>query len=334
MSSNKISPELKVGIVVLVSILILFYMSFRIGKFGAFRERGYEITVTFANANGLDPRSPVQIAGVEVGKVKKIALDAYKATLTLTIKEGVKVPADSKIIVKAQGLLGDKYIEILPGTEKKFLAQGDRVNDVIPGIDFNEVFTQINVAAKNFGETMGEFKDILGDREKENIKKSIANIESLSGDFRTFMTDNKGNITRVVNNTAVVSEKLSSIAQDIEQGKGTLGLLVKDDKLYNDAKDTVASLKSISKDIEEGKGTLGKFAKDETLYNDTKEAVSNIKDLTDGIKKGEGTLGKLAKDDSLYNETEKAMKKIQKGAEGLEEITPVTILGTVFGFLF
>ncbi len=108
MSNNKISPELKVGIVVLVSIMILFYMSFRIGKFGAFRERGYEINVTFANANGLDPRSPVQIAGVEVGKVKKIVLDGYKATLTLIIKEGVKVPIDSKIIIKAQGLLGDK----------------------------------------------------------------------------------------------------------------------------------------------------------------------------------------------------------------------------------
>jgi phospholipid/cholesterol/gamma-HCH transport system substrate-binding protein len=52
------------------------------------------------------------------------------------------------------------------------------------------------------------------------------------------------------------------------------------------------------------------------------------------MKKGEGTLGKLAKDDSLYNETEKAVKKVQKGAEGIQEMTPVTVLGTILGVFF
>jgi len=96
----------------------------------------------------------------------------------------------------------------------------------------------------------------------------------------------------------------------------------------------VSSLKAVSKDIEQGKGTLGKLAKDEALYDETKEAVAGIKEFTDGLRKGEGTLGKLAKDDSLYNETEKAMKKVQKGAEGLQEMTPITVLGTIFGIFF
>jgi len=334
MNKNAISPELKVGILVLIGIVILFYMSFRIGKFGVFREAGYDVIVSFDNASGLDPKSPVQIAGVQVGKVRKIKLDGYKAMATLVIKESVNIPVDSKVAIKSQGVLGDKYIEIIPGIEKKFLAQGERIKDVVTSPDFDEIFTQINVAAKNFGDTVGEFKGIIGDKEKVNIKKSIDNIQALSGEFKDFLKDNKSNVTRIVDNAATLSDGLQKIVSDIEGGKGTLGLLVKDDKLYNDARDAVASLKSISTDIEQGKGTLGKLAKDDSIYIEAKETVKNMREITDGIKSGEGTLGKLAKDDSLYIEAERTMKKLQKGAEGLQEMTPITILGTIFGTIF
>ncbi|MBA4390547.1 MAG: hypothetical protein C0399_06390 [Syntrophus sp. (in: bacteria)] len=327
MDRKKISSEVWVGVVVLIGILSLFYMSMRIGKFGTLHRQGYEIKVTLDNANGLDPRSPIQIAGVEVGKVSAIKLDGYKALILLRVKDGVKIPVDSKAAVKTQGVLGDKYIEIIPGVGQTYLAGGDRINDIITVPDFGEIFTQVNVAAKNFGDTMSEFKGIIGEQEKISIKKSIDNIQVVSGDFKNLVSANKNNITRIVTN-------MEAISKDIEAGKGTIGKLVKDDTLYNDAKDVVASLKNISGDIEQGKGTLGKLAKDETLYDEAKDAIGNIKELTDGMKKGEGTLGKLAKDDSLYKETEKAMKKIQKGAEGLQEMTPITILGTIFGTFF
>jgi len=309
--SNKsgISSELKVGILVLIGILILFYMSFRIGKFGVFRESGYDITAVFDNANGLDTKSPVQIAGVDVGKVKNITLDGFKAMTTLTIKKHVRIPVDSKVMIKTQGMLGDKYIEIVPGKETQMLASGDRIKEVIPSANLDEIFSNINMAAKNFGDTMGEFKGLIGEKEKENIKTSLANINRLA-------------------------DSAARLMSEVEEGKGTLGLLVKDDTLYKDAKDAVASLKSISSDIEQGKGTLGKLAKDDAIYNEAKDTISNMKEITEGIKQGEGTLGKLAKDDSLYVEAEKTMKKLQKGAEGLQEMTPITILGTILGTFF
>ena len=170
-------------------------------------------------------------------------------------------------------------------------------------------------------------KGIIGEQEKANLKKSIENIQVVSGDFKALVASNKDNIGRIVNN-------LETVSKDIESGKGTIGKLVKDETLYNDAKDVVASLKTVSKDIEQGKGTFGKLAKDEALYTDVRKAVDNITEITDGIKKGEGTFGKLAKDESLYNETEKAMKKVQKAAEGIQELTPITILGTIFGSFF
>jgi phospholipid/cholesterol/gamma-HCH transport system substrate-binding protein len=327
MDRKKISSEMLVGILVLIGIILLFYMSFRIGKFGTFGQQGYEITLSLNNANGLDPRSPVHIAGVDVGKIKTIKLDGYKALVTLLIKNGIKIPVDSKAAVKTQGTLGDRYIEIIPGTAQIYLAAGDRINDIVIVADLDEVFSRVSVAAKNFGETINDFKGIIGEAEKINVKKSLENIQTVSGDFKELIANNKDNVGRIVNN-------LETISKDIENGKGTIGKLVKDETLYNDARDVVASLKSVSNDIEQGKGTLGKLAKDESLYTDVKKAVDNITDITDGIKKGEGTFGKLAKDESLYHETEKAMKKVQKAAEGIQELTPITILGTLFGTFF
>jgi phospholipid/cholesterol/gamma-HCH transport system substrate-binding protein len=293
MDRKKISSEMLVGILVIIGIILLLYMSFRIGKFGVFHQQGYEITATFNNTNGLDPRSPVQIAGVEVGRVKNIKLDGYKALVTLLIRERVKIPVDSKVTIKTQGMLGDKYIEIVPGAQQTYLSSGDSIKDAVVSPDFGEIFAQVNTAAKNFGDTMGEFKGIIGEQEKVNIKKSIENLQAVSGDFKELVATNKNSVTRIVNN-----------------------------------------METISSDIEQGKGTLGKLAKDETLYNETKDAVANIKEFTDDIKQGKGTLGKLAKDESLYNETEKTMKKVQKAAEGIQELTPITILGTVFGTFF
>jgi phospholipid/cholesterol/gamma-HCH transport system substrate-binding protein len=333
--NNKIfSTELKVGILVLSGIIILFYMSFRIGKYGLFREQGYDLFVTFSNASGLDVKTPVQIAGVPVGKIKEIALDDYRARVTITIKKGVNIPADSKVAVKSQGVLGDKLIEIIPGPGKTFLVQGGKIEDIILTPNFDEIFTNVSTAAKNLGDTMSEFKGLVGETERVNIKKSIENIQVVSGDFKDLVKANKDNIGRIVDNADETLKGLKTIVKNVEDGKGTLGLLVKDDKLYRDAKDAVSTIKNITSDIEQGKGTIGKLVTDEAIYGDAKDALKNIKDITDGIKNGEGSLGKFAKDDKLYNETEKAVKKVQRAADGISEMTPVTILGTILGIFF
>ena len=151
------------------------------------------------------------------------------------------------------------------------------------------------------------------------------------------VAENKTNVNRIVTNVAQASVRLGPIAdkadsiltqmntivQGVGEGKGTLGKLVKDEKLYDDAKDMVAKLKSVSSDIEQGKGTLGKLVKDDTLYVETKETMKNVNQITSGFKEG-----------NLVNEAQVTMKKIQQAAEGVQEKTPISILGTIFGLFF
>lgn len=342
------TTELKVGIVVLFSIVLLFYMSVRIGKFGILTQQGYELKADFKNVAGLDNKSPVQVAGVEVGRVKDIRLQEYHARATLIITPGVKIPVDSKVAIKSFGILGDKYLEIIPGQSTQYLKDRDTIHNVVSYADYDELFNTVNTAAKSFGETMDDLNQVLGDKEKQNIRASLQNIQQASGEFKEMLAENRDNVQVITTNLATASERFEPIAkkadstltgmneiiQEVREGKGTLGLLVKDDKLYKDASQTLASLRSISDDINQGKGSLGKLMKDEELYLDAKETVKSMRELTDGVNRGEGTLGKLVKDPTLAVEAEKTMKKIQKAAEGVQEQTPITILGTIFGILF
>jgi phospholipid/cholesterol/gamma-HCH transport system substrate-binding protein len=332
------TTEFKVGVVVLAGIIVLFYMSFRIGKFGSLTEgAGYEVVAHFKNVAGLDTKSPVQIAGVEVGRVNKVSLDGTMAKTTLLMKEDTKIPMDSGISIKSFGILGDKYLEITPGKSPVMAKNGDELKNVVSYADYDEIFQNVSTAAKNIGDTVEQFKGIMNEKDKENLKSSLANLEVASGQFKDMMAENKGNVNRIVANVAAASSKLGpmedkatatlaridTIAQDVEQGKGTLGKLVNDDTLYNDAKETVASLKNISADVEQGKGTLGKLVNDDSLYNEAKDTMKNVNQFSGQLKDG-----------NLVAEADKTLKKVQQAAEGVQEQTPISILGTIFGLFF
>jgi phospholipid/cholesterol/gamma-HCH transport system substrate-binding protein len=342
------TTELKVGIVVLFSIVLLFYMSARIGKFGILTQQGYELKANFKNVAGLDNKSPVQVAGVEVGRVKDIKLEEYHAKATLIITPGVKIPVDSKVAIKSAGILGDKYLEIIPGQSTQYLKDRDKIEHVTSYADYDELFGTVSSAAKSFGQTMENINQVLGEKEKQNIRNAFQNIQQAAGEIKGLVADNRDNVKVITTNLATASEQfqplvkkadtafsgMSEIVQNVREGKGSLGLLLKDEKLYKDASQTVASLRTISSDLDQGKGSLGMLLKDDSLYLEAKQTVKNIREVTDSINRGEGTLGKLAKDPTLAVEAEKALKKVQKAAEGVQEQTPITILGTIFGILF
>ena len=88
------SKEAKVGIFVLLGILVLTYFTFRISKVGGIAGKGYNLTVDFETAAGLEPKANVKMAGVPIGKVEGIQLVGNNARLVLRIDPGVQIPVD------------------------------------------------------------------------------------------------------------------------------------------------------------------------------------------------------------------------------------------------
>jgi phospholipid/cholesterol/gamma-HCH transport system substrate-binding protein len=119
--------ETLVGLFVLLALAGLLFLSLQAANLASFGERkGYVVSARFDNIGGLKARAPVRSAGVTVGRVTSIALDAktYQGLVHMEIDRDVQFPKDSSAKIQTAGLLGDQYVGIEPGIEDQSLGEG------------------------------------------------------------------------------------------------------------------------------------------------------------------------------------------------------------------
>jgi len=129
--------ELKVGVFMGASIFLLFLIVFSISDVHVL-EKGYDISVTFDYVNGITKNSPVRLAGVDVGDVNAIEifydedLQRTRVRVNVWITDDVRISTDSVPRINTLGLLGEQYLEITPGVEKEYMADGGEINGKNP----------------------------------------------------------------------------------------------------------------------------------------------------------------------------------------------------------
>jgi len=138
---KRFNLELGVGLFVLAGILSLAYLSFRMGDLELFGKKGYEVQAIFADSGGIRSGAGVAIAGVQVGKVQQVVLDDYQARIVITLPIDVQLPKDSIAAIKTRGVIGEKYIEILPGGDEEMIGSGGRIAETQPAIDVEELIS-------------------------------------------------------------------------------------------------------------------------------------------------------------------------------------------------
>ena len=122
--------ELKVGLFIGIGIFLMFMIVFSI-KDVSLMGKGYEFNCVFDYVNGITDSAPVRLAGVNVGEVRGITLfydeeqGKTRVALNARIKHGVKIEKDAVARINTLGLLGERYMEISPGTSKNFIGSGD-----------------------------------------------------------------------------------------------------------------------------------------------------------------------------------------------------------------
>jgi phospholipid/cholesterol/gamma-HCH transport system substrate-binding protein len=104
--------------------------------------KGYEVYAIFSNIGGLKTGSSIEIAGVEVGRVKEITLYNFQARVVLNLPSNVKIQEDAIASIKTRGLIGEKYIEITTGGAEKVIKPGDRIRETQPAVDLEELISK------------------------------------------------------------------------------------------------------------------------------------------------------------------------------------------------
>ncbi|MGL4722086.1 MAG: outer membrane lipid asymmetry maintenance protein MlaD [Desulfovibrionaceae bacterium] len=135
------TKEIWVGFFALFGFFSILYLAIFFGSFSFFTPNTYTIFAEFPNITGIKKGASVSIAGVQIGKVGTIGLnnDSSRAVITLIIPNSVSIPEDSVAMIKTSGLIGDKYVTILPGNSEITLGDNESIFETQAPIDIEEL---------------------------------------------------------------------------------------------------------------------------------------------------------------------------------------------------
>jgi phospholipid/cholesterol/gamma-HCH transport system substrate-binding protein len=139
---RKFDLELAVGVFLLIGILCLAYISVKLGRLEVVGGGYYTLYADFVQAGGVKPGSSVEIAGVEIGRVKSVRLENYEAKVELLISRGVAIQEDAIASIRTKGLIGEKFVQIMPGGSDKIIPSGGKIRETESAIDVEELISK------------------------------------------------------------------------------------------------------------------------------------------------------------------------------------------------
>ncbi len=223
--------EWRLGLFIACGIVLFGALVFTISNLNFFN-KSYEIRVLFKFANGIESGAPARLAGVKVGEVKsvKIIYDPDDETplveVDLLVEEDVLIRQNASVLISTLGLLGEKYVEILPGDKSRdLMKEGDVIvgYDSVPMARLSDLAYQV---AQKLDQTIDAIRDVFfKEQNKQDLEDIIINVKSLS--------DN-------LNKLAV---ETNEVMNKINNGEGTLGKILSEDVLYYEILSIVREIK-------------------------------------------------------------------------------------------
>ncbi len=308
---KEFSTELKVGIFAIIVILVLSYMTFKVGSLPFLWEKGYRLYVVFDDISGLDEKSRVKIAGVEAGIVDSVTLVDGKARLTLLINPDIKIYRNATAYLRMTGLLGDKYVALSTGTpDEPPLRSGDTIAHAVPAANIDRLANQLSAAASHVSELTASINNVFGETQREEIRESIHNLTVLTRNLRNISTDNREPLNRIIAQLDEFTKSLGS--------KGPR-LLDNMDRIVSNINDKGPALmdnlsrasNELREVLEENRETLREGVEN---FREVSRSIGNI---ARGIERGEGTMGKLVTDKKLYESLSSVSEEARKSLEVL-----------------
>jgi phospholipid/cholesterol/gamma-HCH transport system substrate-binding protein len=134
---KKYAMETTVGIFLVFGLLCIGYMTVKLGHVSLLGDNTYSLFARFTTVSGLRTGSPVDMLGIEVGRVGRLTMDQkdQKAVVEIRIQKDIKVYDDAIASVKTEGLIGDMFLSIDPGGAGKLLGPGGTITETQPAVD-------------------------------------------------------------------------------------------------------------------------------------------------------------------------------------------------------
>jgi phospholipid/cholesterol/gamma-HCH transport system substrate-binding protein len=140
---RKMNQEFVVGLFLIAGFLAFVYISVQLGEVPFLSMRNYyQVSARFNDISGLKEGAAVELAGVNIGRVQKISLTNDRARVTMQIREGVEITDDAIASIRTQGIIGDKYVRIIPGGSENLLKPGAEIFETESAVDIEELISK------------------------------------------------------------------------------------------------------------------------------------------------------------------------------------------------
>lgn len=327
--------ETRLGIFFALAMCAAVLLVETIGGAGFFR-KGYQVNAYFRTVQDLKPGDPVKLAGVRIGSVSAIQLTNDLVQVGLKIDRDQRIRTTSKAKIKFAGLMGQNFVELDFGTPDGIL------------IDTSIGGTVETIEQPDLSALMARLENVAKGVEDITQSMNPTGLQDILGPLADFMRDNSGKLGGIFGNLQVISGQIA-------EGKGTIGSMVMDDKLYVEAVKTIENLgestgkidtlmadasevlqgaKLTVNDLNAGKGTLGLLVKDEALYRESTTAMTNLREIMQKINGGQGAVGKLINEENFLSTLKLTLQKVEKATDSLEDQGPLSVIGLAVGSLF
>jgi len=141
---KKYAMETTVGIFLAFGLLFIGYMTVKLGHVSLFGDDTYTLIARFTSVSGLRVGSTVDMLGIEIGRVEKLAIDQkdQRALVEMSIRKNIKIYDDAIASIKTEGLIGDKYLSIDPGGGGDLLRPGGTITETQPALDIESLVSK------------------------------------------------------------------------------------------------------------------------------------------------------------------------------------------------
>jgi len=303
-----ITQSIRVGLFFVFGLVLIWVVYETLSEASLYSKHGYEVVAPFEDLKQIKVGADVRLAGVSIGAVTEAYLKNGTAIAVLMIEPEIKIPSDSVATITTAGLLGNNYVAILAGEDKTYLKK-DATIKTKATLDFNDVMEEVGGIAKKLDDFLSSFTG--GMDEDTGMGKLVKNLNTL-------VDENADKLTKTLGN-------LESITEKINDGQGTLGMLVNSDTLHTQlvaaAENTsqfMADAREIVDKINSGDGALSELLNNPEMAEQVRETVANLEQFSEKINSDTSTLGRLISSDDLYVRAEAVMTKVEGAVDSIE----------------
>jgi phospholipid/cholesterol/gamma-HCH transport system substrate-binding protein len=279
--------QLWVGAFVLFGVLSILIALFMLTDPATFRGR-YVVTTIVRDAGGLRNGDPVQVRGVNVGRVHGFEMTPNGVRIKLELEGEHPIPKDSRVDLKSSGLLGGMTAVIQPGRSSEPLSGGEE----LPG-DSDTASLDVAGVGARADAVLARVQRLLNDRNLTAIDQTLGNVDRGAVQLNGVISSTSAMVAEQRNTLRELTATLTRSAAGLEAATGPElaattrklnAVATQMDSAVARLNASTGALSTILARVERGEGTLGKLTRDEQLYDSLVATVASLKSLSDDIR--------------------------------------------------